>query len=91
MTFRRRAAPRRNAPPRGAATRAAVERRGTCSSVLADLPTRQFQEQVFEVGRAVQGAQLVVFAQRQQQGLRLGRVEEHRFTAHLDPRRQQQP
>ena len=53
---------------------------------LPNLPPGQLQEQVFQVGRAVQRPQVAMLAQRLQQGLRVLGVEEHRLAADLHAR-----
>ena len=58
------------------------------SAIFANLATGEFQEQVFEVGGAVQGAQRVLVGQRGQDGLGLRRVEEHGLAADLHARGQ---
>src|SRR5450830_821834 len=56
--------------------------------ILPDLAAGEFEEQILQIGGAVQGAQLRVGRQGAQQGLGVLRVEKHGFATHLDPRSQ---
>ena len=52
--------------------------------VITDLAASEFEEQVFQIGWAVQGAQRA-FAQGGQQRAGVAGVEKHGLAAHLHP------
>src|SRR4051794_17941648 len=54
------------------------------SGVVADLPASELQEQILEVGRAMQVAHRVVGGKCVEERLGLAQVEEHRLAAGLD-------
>ena len=56
------------------------------SGILTNLAAGELEEQVLEIGRAVQGAQLGMVGQGSEQGAGVLGVEEHGLAADLDAR-----